>query len=505
MKENLFLLIDKFLGNNRILNEDKNLELDLLSLGSINIYNIFKILSKYVKDIDLYDISESTLNELPKTFIGTNKRNIPMLVYKKDNNLFVENVKISATVIEPYIIASTQENSLMKYLLKRYTSLLFTFLGTILLILFLWSNLLSINQKQFMLLSFVGTFLGLLSNKDLFTSNSILNNFCSKKCSVVQSSKDWKILKFLDFGVLSLTYFLTQIIVILLFRNDIFPVLAKISYLSYFFVIISVCYQIYLKKICKICIFTSAVLLLQGILGYDYKEFYINWDLFSKTIFFSGAFLFLFYCILEVKKHFANTNFYKKEAISAKKISNNPEYISKIVLNSSKILPPKLSYTSESKSKKNTLFIYTSITCKHCRDLHTYLSQIIDDFSETLDVKFSFFIDFEDSEQELILIYKKLALMLIRDQFKEFHHMLGELYKDDYENINNYTFNPTQEENIKILNYFAESNHWSDHNNIYYAPFILINDYHFSHEFNYSILYDVIERITLEYEEISLL
>lgn len=496
MKENLFLLIDKFLGNNRILNEDKNLELDLLSLGSINIYNIFKILSKYVKDIDLYDISESTLNELPKTFIGTNKRNIPILVDKKDNGLFVENIKMSASVIEPYIIASTQENSLMKYLLKRYTSLLVTFLGTFFLILFLWYNLLSVNQKLFMLLSFVGTFLALLSNKDLFESNSILNNFCSKKCSVVQNSKDWKILKFLDFGVLSLTYFLTQIIVILLFRNDIFPVLAKISYISYFFVIISVCYQIYLKKICKICIFTSAVLLLQGILSYDYKEFYINWDLLSKTIFFSGAFLFLFYCILMIKKYFANTGFYKKESIKAKKISNNPEYISRIIFNSSKIFPPKLLDTSDTKIEKVTLFIYTSITCNHCRDLHSYLSQIIDDFGEKLDIKFSFFIDFEDSEQELILMYKKLALMLIRDEFQRFHHILGELYKDYYESINNYTFNPTQEENIKILNYFAESNHWSDHNNVYYAPFILINNHHFSHEFDYSILYNVIERLT---------
>ncbi|REC41446.1 vitamin K epoxide reductase family protein [Chryseobacterium sp. 5_R23647] len=496
MKENLFLLIDKFLGNNRILNEDKNLELDLLSLGSINIYNIFKILSKYVKDIDLYDISESTLNELPKTFIGTNKRNIPILVDKKDNGLFVENIKMSASAIEPYIIASTQENSLMKYLLKRYTSLLVTFLGTFFLILFLWYNLLSVNQKLFMLLSFVGTFLALLSNKDLFESNSILNNFCSKKCSVVQNSKDWKILKFLDFGVLSLTYFLTQIIVILLFRNDIFPVLAKISYISYFFVIISVCYQIYLKKICKICIFTSAVLLLQGILSYDYKEFYINWDLLSKTIFFSGAFLFLFYCILMIKKYVANTGFYKKESIKAKKISNNPEYISRIIFNSSKIFPPKLLDTSDTKIEKVTLFIYTSITCNHCRDLHSYLSQIIDDFGEKLDIKFSFFIDFEDSEQELILMYKKLALMLIRDEFQRFHHILGELYKDYYESINNYTFNPTQEENIKILNYFAESNHWSDHNNVYYAPFILINNHHFSHEFDYSILYNVIERLT---------
>ncbi|AZA63023.1 vitamin K epoxide reductase family protein [Chryseobacterium indoltheticum] len=496
MKENLFLLIDKFLGNNRILNEDKNLELDLLSLGSINIYNIFKILSKYVKDIDLYDISESTLNELPKTFIGTNKRNIPILVDKKDNELFVENIKMSASAIEPYIIASTQENSLMKYLLKRYTSLLVTFLGTFFLILFLWYNLLSVNQKLFMLLSFVGTFLALLSNKDLFESNSILNNFCSKKCSVVQNSKDWKILNFLDFGVLSLTYFLTQIIVILLFRNDIFPVLAKISYISYFFVIISVCYQIYLKKICKICIFTSAVLLLQGILSYDYKEFYINWDLLSKTIFFSGAFLFLFYCILMIKKYVANTGFYKKESIKSKKISNNPEYISRIILNSSKIFPPKLLDTSDTKIEKITLFIYTSITCNHCRDLHSYLSQIIDDFGEKLDIKFSFFIDFEDSEQELILMYKKLALMLIRDEFQRFHHILGELYKDYYESINNYTFNPTQEENIKILNYFAESNHWSDHNNVYYAPFILIDNHHFSHEFDYSILYNVIERLT---------
>jgi len=496
MKENLFLLIDKFLGNNRILNEDKNLELDLLSLGSINIYNIFKILSKYVKDIDLYDISESTLNELPKTFIGTNKRNIPILVDKKDNELFVENIKMSASAIEPYIIASTQENSLMKYLLKRYTSLLVTFLGTFFLILFLWYNLLSVNQKLFMLLSFVGTFLALLSNKDLFESNSILNNFCSKKCSVVQNSKDWKILNFLDFGVLSLTYFLTQIIVILLFRNDIFPVLAKISYISYFFVIISVCYQIYLKKICKICIFTSAVLLLQGILSYDYKEFYINWDLLSKTIFFSGAFLFLFYCILMIKKYVANTGFYKKESIKAKKISNNPEYISRIIFNSSKIFPPKLLDTSDTKIEKITLFIYTSITCNHCRDLHSYLSQIIDDFGEKLDIKFSFFIDFEDSEQELILMYKKLALMLIRDEFQRFHHILGELYEDYYESINNYTFNPTQEENIKILNYFAESNHWSDHNNVYYVPFILIDNHHFSHEFDYRILYNVIERLT---------
>lgn len=251
-----------------------------------------------------------------------------------------------------------------------------------------------------------------------------------------------------------------------------------------------------LKKICKICIFTSAVLLLQGILSYDYKEFYINWDLLSKTIFFSGAFLFLFYCILMIKKYVANTGFYKKESIKAKKISNNPEYISRIIFNSSKIFPPKLLDTSDTKIEKITLFIYTSITCNHCRDLHSYLSQIIDEFGEKLDIKFSFFIDFEDSEQELILMYKKLALMLIRDEFQMFHHILGELYKDYYESINNYTFNPTQEENIKILNYFAESNHWSDHNNVYYAPFILINNHHFSHEFDYSILYNVIERLT---------
>lgn len=504
MKENLFLLIDKFLGNNRIFNEDKNLELDLLSLGSINIYNIFKILSKYVKDIDLYDISESTLNELPKTFIGTNKRNIPILVDKKDNGLFVENIKMSASAIEPYIIASTQENSLMKYLLKRYASLLVTFLGTFFLILFLWYNLLSVNQKLFMLLSFVGTFLALLSNKDLFESNSILNNFCSKKCSVVQNSKGWKIFKFLDFGVLSLTYFITQIVVIVIFRSDIYPVLAEISSLSYFFIIISICYQVYLKKICKICIFTSIVLLLQAILIYNFNKFYINWNFISKFLFFSGAFLFLFYSILLIKKYFVNISFYKKEAISAKKISTNPEYISKIVFNSPEIFPPFF-FKTPLNNNKNTLFIYTSITCKHCRDLHTYLSQIIDDFGNSLDVKFSFFVDFEDSEQELTLIYKKLALMLIRDNFKEFHHILGELYKDYYENINQYNFNPTEEEKIKILNYFAESNQWSDQNKIYYAPFILINNHSFSHEFNYSILYDVVERLTIEYDEISIL
>lgn len=504
MRENIFLLIDKFLNSNRIFNKDKNLELDLLSLGSINIYNLFKTLAKYVTDIEIYDISESTLKELPKTFIATNKRNVPVLIYKKNNRLFVDNTEISAAAIEPYIIASTKRNNLIKYFLKKHTSLLFAFSGTILLILFLWFNLISINQKVFMILSFTGTFLAMLSNKDLFENNSVFNNFCSKKCSAVQNSKDWKIFRFLDFGVLSLTYFISQIVVILLFKTSIYPVLAQISYLSYFFIIISICYQIYLKKICKICVFTSIVLVLQSILIYNFNKFYINWNIISKFIFFSGTFLFLFYSILLIKKYFFDISFYKKQAISARKISNNPEYISKIVFNSPEIFPPKL-FNTPLNNNKNTLFIYTSITCKHCRYLHSYLSQIIDDFGDSLEIKFSFFVDFEDSEQELILIYKKLALMLIRDNFKEFHHVLGEVYKEYYENINQYNFNPTEEEKIKISNYFAESNQWSNQNKIYYAPFILINNHSFSHEFNYSILYDVVERLTSQYDEISIL
>lgn len=504
MRENLFLLVDQFLASNRILNKDKNLETDLLALGNTNIYNLFKTLSKYVAGIDLYDISESSLDALPKTFIGTDRRNIPVVVDRKKNGLFISGKEISASSIEPYIIAPAEKTSLINYLLKRYTPLLFILFATTFLVMFFWYNLISIYQRQFVLLSFAGLFLALTSNKDLFADNSFFSNFCSKKCSVVQNSKDWKIFEFLDFSALSLTYFITQIIVVLIFRSDIFPVFAKISYLSYFFIIISICYQVYLKKICKICISTSLVLLLQAILSYNFEDSGITREFISEFIFFTGTFMFLFYGILSIKKLFSTINSYKKEVVNAKKISNNPEYISKIVFNSPKVFPPELFNTSLT-DKKNTLFIYTSITCKHCRHLHTYLSKIIDDFGNIWDIRFSFFVDFEDAEQEAILIYKKLVLMLIRDDFNEFHHILGELYKDYYESINNFEYSPTEEEEIKIQHYFTESNEWSERNNIYYAPFVLINNHSFSHEFNYSILYDVIERLTVEYDEVSIL
>src|SRR5690606_24951188 len=137
----------------------------------------------------------------------------------------------------------------------------------------------NLQSSIFLTFSIIGLIFSFAALKDLFGSNNrLLNDFCNitslTDCSSVIGSNKWKLFKYINFSDLSITFFATQLLGLLLFfssgnEKQFFFIQEVLLYTAVPIILLSIYFQRFIeKKWCPICI--AIILLILAEITYMY-------------------------------------------------------------------------------------------------------------------------------------------------------------------------------------------------------------------------------------------
>lgn len=350
----------------------------------------------------------------------------------------------------------------------------------------------------FFILPTLGLIFSIVALKDLFGVRSeFVNNFCnfavSTSCSDVVDSDKWKIFKLINFSDLSIFLFTSQFSGLLFFvlsgnAEDFFSIQMIILFFSLPVIFLSLYYQKFVeKKWCPICLVIISIVLFE--LGYLLLTRNLNMDIsfYSMILFglvFSSCSLIWFFLkkLLTVQKKL------REFQLNAKRFIRNYEIFKNTLLRERKVDFPEIPITLGNREAKTVITLISSPFCKHCKNTHEILDEILKKYSNSLQVHIILKSDLKHGSNENVKLFRSLYKIYSFGEIKMFAKALKEWY--DNTNLKNWL----TKYNFDVTDNFDETmnlhNDWCKKNEISYTPAIFINGY------EYPKLY---ERDNLEY------
>src|SRR5699024_4919865 len=472
-----------------------NIQIELSSKKNLSLYTICRVLEKFNKNYEIYEIVEDEdRNKIPRQFLGIYAGQI-FLMKRKKNGLKFNGKTHEIEDIDPIILVNYHTQ-----LKNNISTIIFFLLG----LLFFTLITLPYIQDFFYLLFAVSILIGCIitafTNFEFLFKNSFMNGFCDSSCKSIRSSKKWKVFSLINFNGASFSYFLSQLIFFYLYRiydHKFILLLYIASNLSLFFIFISIIYQLFEAKICKLCMAVNLILLIQYLTLALNFDFYFNFD--KNQIFYILLFFMCFILNYKfIKKCSITLNYVfnkKKSLITMKKTFNSlpPTYY---ITNTENVLPPKERIKKYKQDKKTQIFIYTNLICEHCQILNNLINDIVEKF-ENVQISYAYHIDLKESSDNFIMLHKKLIYIYLQEGFDKFKQVQNEIYDSNYSYIRNYEYEPSQIQERKIVSILKNSSKWASSNSITFAPFITINNHVLTGLYNHDLLYDIIENIIL--------
>ncbi len=279
---------------------------------------------------------------------------------------------------------------------------------------FFWATSYSFNFHTiiFSFLSIIGFILSLSVFDDLRIGNiSVVSQLCERNkktnCNEVINSTKWKLLKFLNFSDLSLTFFATQILVLYLMslmtlKVEYFKVQNVLLIASIPFIFISIFYQKKVeKKWCPICLGISLILFLEFFINLPFVNY--NYDFRALVFYFS------IYGLVYVFWKKNRTNLLKKTELLSKlskanQTLNNYETFKHILTKNN----DKLECLISNSDSYPTIIVVTDPFCDHCKSLHSELAGLFGQTDTCPNISFVFNTDIEEESDFEKSIYRNL-------------------------------------------------------------------------------------------------
>lgn len=295
-------LVNKYLISNFYLNTKEEFEESFLSHPNYpSVFAITDSLDMLSIENIAIKVPKEQLGELPNSFLAI-FNGVLVLVVKHKNEIVVENEKgiKSNLTIDNFckdwegIIIAIEPNQTISSEAKSNTKWLFYCIPIITLI------ALSIGYNNYcfscalqLFTSLIGVFISVLIVQEKFgMKNEIVSKFCNinpnTSCdSVIQSGKG-KINKWMSFTDLPLLFFSINMVSILLNPAYSSKLIGLLSIASFPVIAYSIWLQKFkINKWCLLCLLVSALLILQGLVGY-----YLDQPLLTKAIFNDFSYLF---------------------------------------------------------------------------------------------------------------------------------------------------------------------------------------------------------------------
>nr|WP_315170976.1 thioredoxin domain-containing protein [uncultured Flavobacterium sp.] len=366
----------------------------------------------------------------------------------------------------------------------------------------------NISTILFFIFPSAGMLLSVAALKDLFgTQNSLINSFCnmtsSTSCNSIIDSKKWKIFQFVNFSDLSIVFFTSQFLalMIFLFAKDIvgfFSIQKAMLIGASPILFLSIYYQKFVeKKWCPICLAIIAVIFLELFYVLFFQETTFKILLHSLIVMgFVFASVILVWSILKkllnqqkelkefqfkAKRFMRNYEIFKNTLLASEPIENYPIQSGSIILGN-----------AEASLK---ILMVTSPFCGYCKDAHTMIEEIIQKYYDTVcfDIRFNFNNEYSDDtskkiHQQLVAIYFEQGQEAFMKALKHWFE-----YKSEKELSSLFI---DKEIEFKINMLLEEQFKWNQKNNLSYTPAIIINQFVFPKQYERNELIHFINELS---------
>jgi len=333
-----------------------------------SILSISDTLNKFQINHYVLKIDKNQIPELPNNFIALiresrfSDESILRFFYKKDDFYISNNIKYSIeefTDLFLNIVIIKNDDKVVKNDDNKFNYFLFL-ISFIPILIFNISPLFSI-----VISNFLGLLFSLISI-NLFSNNFIKKNICNSSCNELSTNNNWLIFRFINFSNISISYFITQLIFIIIHKMYSYSINESIflfiALLTILFVIISLSYQVLQKKTCTICISISIILISQFYFFYSTSNL-SSFEIITVIIYIIIHFLIyiIFNKFSSLKKdiNLLQEKFLNKETFNSI-LKDRPE----IIINNDIKL-----YLNYNKNNLNEIVIITNPLCYFCSKL----------------------------------------------------------------------------------------------------------------------------------------
>lgn len=370
---------------------------------------------------------------------------------------------------------------------KDYLSLALQIIVIMLFLLVLSQFEASLSTQFFILLPIIGILFSIAAMKDLFgTKSELINSFCNMtsttSCATVVGSNKWKIFEIVNFSDLSVIFFASQFLglLVFLFSGSIkvyFEIQQILLLAAVPVLFLSVYYQKYVeKKWCPICLVIISIILSE--LGY---LIVFHDDAFSLSINGLIVFGFVFLSVMlswsALKKLLTNQKQLKELHLKSLRFERNYTLFKNSLLAKNKVELPQSPLVLGNKESETIITVISNPFCGHCKEAHEIMDAILAKHHNDVQIQVILKTNLETENE----VNKKLfrSLMGIYKQEEETTFTIALKGWFDNKNIEEwfslFPINTTTEFDSVFNNQYK----WCKENDYNFTPAIFVNGYEF--------------------------
>lgn len=345
----------------------------------------------------------------------------------------------------------------------------------------------ALTTNFFFVFPIIGVLFSIAALKDLFgTKSELLNSFCnmttSTSCTTVVGSNKWKIFEIVNFSDLSMVFFASQFLGLLIFllsgNTVTYFAIQQILLLSAIPVLfLSVYYQKFVeKKWCPICLIIISIILLE--LGYLFVFQNTTFTLSLKElIVFGFVFLSIILAWSALKKLLFKQKELKEYQLKATRFERNYTIFKNSLLAKNKVELPQSPIILGNKESNTIITIISNPFCGHCKEAHEIMETILEKYHNNIQIQVLLKTNLEAENEER----KKLFRSLIKIYKQEGETVFIKALKDWFDNKNItewlglFSVNTTPEFDA----IFDSQYKWCEENYYNFTPAIFINGYEY--------------------------
>jgi len=341
--------------------------------------------------------------------------------------------------------------------------------------------------KLFLVFPIIGILFSIAALKDLFgTKSELLNSFCnmtaSTSCATVVDSTKWKIFEIVNFSDLSILFFVSQFLglLVFLFSGDTVTYFSiqKIMLLGSIPVLfLSIYYQKFVeKKWCPICMVIISIILLE--LGY--LAFFQNmiFTILSKSVVVFG-FIFLSITLTwsALKKLLTKQKELKEHQLKAIRFERNYDIFKNSLFAKDKVQLPQSPLLFGNKESKTIITVISNPFCGHCKDAHEVIETILEKYHNDVQIQVILKTNIERENEENKKLFRSLIKIYQQNGETAFIKALENWFdnKKIAEWFSLFPINTTTE----FDGIFNSQYKWCEENDYNFTPAIFINGYEY--------------------------
>lgn len=304
----------------------------------------------------------------------------------------------------------------------------------------------------------------------------------STSCANVVDSTKWKIFEVVNFSDLSIVFFVSQFLglLVFLFSNnvrDYFTIQKILLLISIPILFLSVYYQKFVeKKWCPICMSIISIILLE--LGYLALLQNITFTILTKAVIIFG-FIFLSITLIwsNLKKLLTKQKELKEYQLKAIRFERNYDIFKSSLFSKNKVRLPQSLLLVGNKESKTIITVISSPFCSHCKGAHKLIETILKKHYNDLQIQIILKTNFETENEERKKLFRNLIKIYQQNGESDFIKALNDWF--EIKNLREWFSLFPIDATIEFDEMFSSQYKWCEENDYNFTPTIFVNGFEY--------------------------